>query len=449
MVLPTNLTKSQLDAQYDTAAHAASIALGTSASMAYFDKEVTQASTLGKIVGLFKYCFFFNHLAKLITGEYAKEANIVEFNAKAQDLVKALAERDLTLEEAHNNPISAKVTTTVEGRRQIHEAQLKAEEAEKAFYKVFKKRCEDLTATGADKFAIHHAGAMKVLARTAEVDFPAQKTMGIKLETLNASFQGRVFNDILETFAKLPAASITVDSYKKLVTDLNPATNRFCEKMTETQIATKLRQAIKAEHTGDVIAKLAGKFADATSAEYQALQTELRTKVDAEKLALELELGAMCGTKGNDGTVNAAWLVLEAARKALTTAETNFTTEFAKAFPGVSVTSTAAELAKLNFAAHPELITAQDAYKAKVTEVETAQKAFDDITTKLNTLGQWTNGQLTGGKVFEAQTLASVGFNAHVELAAAKLGTFYTELNQVVDPANQDARQTAMKAIID
>ncbi len=245
-------------------------------------------------------------------------------------------------------------------------------------------------------------------------------------------------------FASLPASSITINSYKRKVAELE----LIFPNLSRTEIEIRLRQAIKAKHTGTAFADLAANFADVTSLEFQVLRVQLRNELDIKKIDLELELGALCGPNGYDGTVHAAWLVLDTAQRELAQAETKLTTEFEKAFPGVSVTYTATELAKLNFAAHPDLIAAQDAYKAKVAEAEAAQNAFDKITARLNTLGQWTSGMLTGGTVFDIQIMAGPGFNAVVYDAACKMSNFYAELAIDVTAENEEDRFEKTPSII-
>lgn len=444
------LTKSQLEAQYKAQVDAASIKLIETTSNTYWDKEVTQASTLGKILGFIKYCVMHNRLTEYLTGDSAKDATALEYVNKATALINALAARNLSIEEtAKCSTIAGKITITPQQFAQSTEANRKAEDAEKDFYEIFKKRCAHLSVTDSNNYAIYHAGAMRGLSVSAEAFFPEDKAaMNLKLETLNQRGQGRVFNDIIETFAKQPATSITLESYKKLVTDLDPSTNRFCANMTETEIATKLRQAIKAEHTGTVLADLATKYADTTSTEYTALQSGLRTKLDAEKVALELELGALCGPHGCDGTVHTKWTALDTARKALVQAEAALTAQFAIDFPGVGVTSSAATIAKLNFDAKPALKAVQDAYNAKVAEVDAAQEAYDAIESKKHELGRWTGDALTGGKVYNAQIKAGAGFNIAVTNAATKLADFYTELDQSIGSFNKVHRQLLMKTII-
>ncbi len=242
-------------------------------------------------------------------------------------------------------------------------------------------------------------------------------------------------------FASLPASSITVDSYKRKVAELEV----IFPDLSRTRIEVILRQAILNEHK-DAFAKLSECYADHFSAESRTFANNLRIQFESEKTALEMELGELCGPNGYNGTVDAAWRIMDHAERDLENAEHNFRSCSEKCFP-ISVTCSAEDLSKLNFW-NQELKTAQEFYLSKKADLEQAKKEFDGVSARLNELAVWSGNQLTGGKIFDAQLKAENQYNMVIIILTFQLYDFCAELAEAVTEENEQARFEAMKSII-
>ncbi len=363
--------------------------------------------------------------------------------------------RDLTPEEAQISGVAALKFNSPEAQK-LSAAKLgRAQDAEKAFYEVFKDRCKELGINeNSNHFGICTGGAFlgldnHVNALEKEGRVGSRSNFELMLGTAKAGISKRIYGDMVTAFAGQTVDKITIQSFTQKAKDIF---GFFEEGNDIVSIEASLREAIRKKHTA-AFNDLSNAHLDpaVNNPKVEAIEKDLRTAYEAEQKLLNEELGKLCGAYYMDpnGDLFKADAKMQAAKRALDGADAALRREFFAVF-GVAATSDAAVLINLlKQTTLPEALkTAQGEYEAKLAEFVVAKKEFDDLEAKRVEIGVHDyHGHIVSGKLAVVNAnLGNAGNLARAE--ATKLGQFYKEMTMPVGSTTQQVRYDVLHRII-
>lgn len=418
------------------------------------DKVTNASNVFTKFAGLISYLWNRSTAASQDTPEV--KATIEAYNTASLKLVKAIANRALTERESASMGVAPMQFNS--GAVQLSNAAQKqaADVAEKEFYDVFKKRCTQLNiSTNSADFGVYTQAALNNVTRISESkeflsDLPSQlkdaaNLIPVKMGTMVEGFSKRIYVDMVDGFASQPAASITIDGFKQKAADMKG----FFPNNSSVDIEASLRQALKANND-QAFNALANEFlnVDPTNAKVAELKGQLRTQFEAEKQAIETELSALRGPSGWDGTINAAFQRMDAARVARDAARAELFNVLGIVNPTMADDQLAA-LLNGNFST--DITAKRDLWLQKVAEFNTAKQEHDALVARFAELAQYQPGtqNVIGGKLAQVNAnLQDAQLGAAARAEATKIGNFYRELHTDVNERNKQARFNRMHTII-
>ncbi len=424
-----------------------------------WNEHVTKASNIfTKFAGLFSYLW--NRSTAAAQDAPAVKATIEEYNKATAALVKAVAHRDLTKKEAKRIQIAPLKYSDPKEQKQAANYKRAAEVAEADFYKVFKKRCQQLNVNTNDReFGIYTEAAanqVKKYSASAQLsdyyfDNLDPTTLGslhTKIETVIEGFSQKIYYEMIDGYANQPIESFTVESFKQKAADIRG----FYPMNQIVDIEATLRQKLKIQHDQE-FNRLAQEYLNpnADNAKIDEIKVQLRTAHEAERTAIDAELLELRGTNNWNGTINAANNTLIQARAALDAAQLAFVNLYNTTYPSHGPQSTIDALLALDFAAAPvALVNAKADLIARNNECIAADQAKQALIARLTELATTFDGNgniLTGTHAEVNAKLEETQLGRVARDEATRLGSFYRELNMDVNERNKQARFNRMQQL--
>lgn len=424
-----------------------------------WEENVTKASNIiTKLFGLISYYWNESDAIK-------KDKVACDFQSKATDLVKAVADRTLNQEESTKLGLSP--VRFSNGKAQALDGQLKIDADNKLneFYSVFKQRVAQLGSTeSSENYGVYAAAAEKLitnLSKSKEVlpGLKAPATLPIRIETTTNGFKSRILDDMINSFADQPLDAITIDGYKAKVALIKG----YFLKNDTIEIEAKLRQQIIAKHDTTQFDGILTALSDpaANNPKVAEIRTAQKTKLTEKKAALEVDIKAMRGDNGFNGTIHTASEKKRIAQEAMGQSEAALRVALG-AFQNVAGSNIDQLLTLVTqFLAAPTTTTAAPtsttavnvaALQGLLIDLQTKKQAFEaankeltDLTTKFNQMVTYAAGTDTvnGGDLKATNdNLVDAALDASASAEAGKLVQFYTELGRSVED-NSTARSNA------
>ncbi len=394
-------------------------------------KNVTDSSWLFKIFGLISY-----HWNKS-TAETA-DATAIQYTAKLVALVTALGGRALTPVEAATVGVAGVQFNAGADQMKSAERLLAARTAEKEFYEVFSKRCEQLTIKPeSNDFGIYTQAAMNGLTKQVDSMDAAGKvgykeTLKVKLGTAITGFGERIYVDMVKSFADQSADKITIQSFTQKAKDING----FFPANDIVSIEASMRETIRLKHT-TAFTDLSNAYSTAgNNPKVVEIEKDLKIALDAQKSALDAELLTLRGPDNWHGAIHSADEKVKAAQIALNGAKTEFLNKFKATYGVIDITSSFETLIGFDFAPKPELQALKAEVSNKHKELGDAQAEHKALVDRLGVLAQFNGSTIQAGQYAEVQAkLANVGNLARLE--ATNRGKFYKLMTMQVGEQNK------------
>jgi hypothetical protein len=428
-----------------------------------WEEKVTNAPWYAKLFGLISYAW---NRSTAAAADKQFGPTIEIFNKASAELVKAVAERRFTPQEAVQLNLPALQFTDANNQTAYAQLNLNADQKLQEFYDIFKKRITQLNINeNSADFGIYAGAAQKIiddLSKSQELAAKLQNpaTLGTKIETTKQGFNGKIFDDMTKAYADQAIGNITIDSFKQKAALIKG----FFNAIDNVDIEAKMRQAIKAKHDTNAFDTIRAEFSNpaADAPRLVSAKAAIQTKLTAERTQLQTELDALRGNNGWNGTVNTAYQELQTAQREMDQAYNALVLSL-NAFGGINANDrngtiqfitqflAAGNAASTGITNVAGIQTLLQTYTTKVQAFETKRTAHAALVTRLSEIAQYQNGttNLSGGRLFQID--ANLVPNA-VEAAAraenGKVANFYNELNLIVGENNKTARSQSLHRII-
>ncbi len=422
-------------------------------------EKVTDASTLGKIIGVFSYIF---SLPSVYAKSLTARATIEELNSSVAELARAVHQRALTAAEQQLANAPGIQVSSIEQQIGQAGANLAAEAALTKFYEVFAKRTAQLNVSkDSEAFGIFSQAAQKMIRNAGEVGRKAlvahnttqtrseAQVLPVKIETTVANFTQVAVTAMMDELAgKETLDKITPDGYKSTVS----AIARVAPGQSLANIEADLRKKIKANH-GAAMLPLITEFrnVDPASERNQAIRNGIKGALEADKTAEEASLAAintelapLTGDNGWNGSVDAAYRAKETALAEYNAAEAAY---MRLRFVGAPANVTRRALLDLPLNPSAELSAAHADAVAKLRTLEAAEAAFDALNQRCQTLLAQ-RGTVEGKLGQIGRDLSDAQLDIAARNTREKSLRFYVELNESVSRRNIAERYNAMRVII-
>ncbi len=443
-----------------------------------WDDNWTNQGFFGRIAGLFSYVWNRSTAAAQDTKEAIEAIN--NFNNASAELVRAVAVRGFTPDEAKKLAIP-KLKFSNHAEQAIYsQMQLNAEEKIKAFYDAFKARVSPTQlniAENSDQFGAYGAAAEKAIQNLAKNEKTEEFVMvgnkkiittanlTPKIETTLTQFKTKIFDDMVNGFAEQALENITIESFKQKASLIKG----YFSKNDTIEIEAKLRQAVKATHDSKEFVDLKAEFVNASantgSDRYVAAKDARKTKLEAEQTALRTELDAFRGTNGFNGSLHAADDAQKQAEAAVNQKYIELVAAFQQPINGLNQNDRDATITRIiAFIGADAATTASSAtattnvarittllgeYQEKVRVLEEKKSAREALQKRFDEVAVYTGTNLTGGLLAKADAgLVDAALNAETVKELRRLANFYGALNKEITDNNKAVEAQHLRALI-